>query len=118
MMAPRNSFSACLLAKENRIGRAHLDLVNQGHVNPLGPEVHRESGGFTPCNVYPVKWEPYFTGAYPACPVDRNYCTGVESLTIPLGQTLFHWGLQFQKRFSKSSTSSVLVELFYAYSVE
>ena len=34
--APWNSFSACLLAKSDRIGRARLDLVNQGHVNPLG----------------------------------------------------------------------------------
>ena len=93
-----------------------LDLVNQGHVNPLWPEVQRESGGFAPCNVYPVKWELYFTGAYPACPVGRNYRTGVESLTIPLGQNLFHWGLQFQnKAFSKSSTNAVFVELFYVY---
>ncbi len=36
MFTPWNSFSACLLAKNDRIGRARLDLVNQGHVNPLG----------------------------------------------------------------------------------
>ena len=33
---PWNSSSACLLARSDRIGRARLDLVNQGHVNPLG----------------------------------------------------------------------------------
>ncbi len=53
MPAPWNSFSACLrapreihisdsaayftgVAKNDRIGRDHLDLVNQGHVNPPG----------------------------------------------------------------------------------
>ena len=36
MPAPWSSFSACLLAKNDRIGRDRLDLVNQGHVNPLG----------------------------------------------------------------------------------
>ncbi len=53
MPAPWNSFSACLrapreihisdsaayftgVAKNDRIGRAHLDLVNQGHAIPLG----------------------------------------------------------------------------------
>jgi hypothetical protein len=35
-LAPWNSFSACLLAKNARIGRARLDLVNQGHAIPPG----------------------------------------------------------------------------------
>ncbi len=36
MPAPWNSFSACLLARSDRIGGDHLDLLNQSHVNPLG----------------------------------------------------------------------------------
>ena len=73
-------------------------------------EVHRESGGFTPpaqlnvfdflfnrggipgaiplgptpCNVYPVKSERYFTGACPACPVGQNDRTGVNSFSVCL----------------------------------
>jgi hypothetical protein len=100
---------ACLLAKNDRIGRARLDLVNQGHVNRLGPEVHCGSGGFAPWNetcpgehlsfgsfaiplvqnlyhrghVIPLGFIPW--NVYPACPVGRNYHTGMESLTIPLG---------------------------------
>jgi hypothetical protein len=35
-MAPRNAYPAYLLAKNDRIGRERLDLVNQSHVNPLG----------------------------------------------------------------------------------
>jgi hypothetical protein len=64
-------------------------------------ELDRQCGGFTACN------------ACPACPVGRKYRTGVESLG------LFHWGSAIvQKSFPKSSTSSVLVELFYGYFVE
>ena len=48
MFTPWNSFSACLLARSDRIGGDRLDLLNRGHVIPLGREVHRESGGFTP----------------------------------------------------------------------
>ena len=89
------------VAKNDRIGRARLDLVNQGHAIPPGREVHRESGGFTACN------------ACPACPVGRNYRTGVEYLG------LFHSGSTISKKvYPKSSTSTVLVELFYVYSVE
>ena len=63
-------------------------------------EVDRQSGGFTP--------------HAPLNRVPSGCSTGVESVTIPLGQNLFHWGLQFQhKVFPKSSTSSVLMELFY-----
>jgi hypothetical protein len=62
-------------------------------------EVDRQSGGFTPRNVYP------------ACPVGRNYRTGVESITIPL--EFCNSNIRFSQ---KSSTSSVLVELFYVYS--
>ncbi len=40
------------------------NLSHRSHAIPLR---------FTPCNVYT------------ACPVGRNYRTGVESLTIPLG---------------------------------
>ncbi len=68
MPAPWNSFSACLLAKNDRIGRARLDLVNEAHVNPLRLEVHRESGGFVPWNACP---------ACPACPVGQNDRAGV-----------------------------------------
>jgi len=31
-----SSFSACLLAKNDRIGGDRLDLLNRGHVIPLG----------------------------------------------------------------------------------
>ncbi len=36
---PWNSFSACLLAKNDRIGRARLDLVNRGDAIPLGVQL-------------------------------------------------------------------------------
>jgi len=47
MPAPWNSYSACLLAKSDRIGGDRLDLLHRGGVIPLGQEVHREFGGFT-----------------------------------------------------------------------
>ena len=37
MPTPWNSFSACLLAKSDRIGRDRLDLLNRGDAIPLGP---------------------------------------------------------------------------------
>ncbi len=61
MFTPWTSFSACLLAKSDRIGGDRLDLLNRGDVIPLG----------------------------------------LRKSNI---------------RFSKSSTSSVLVEFFYGYS--
>ncbi len=36
MFTPWNSFSVCLLAKSDRIGGNRLDLLNRGHVVPLG----------------------------------------------------------------------------------
>jgi len=36
MFTPWNSFSACLLAKNDRIGGDRLDLLNRGHVILLG----------------------------------------------------------------------------------
>lgn len=36
MLTPCNACPACLLAKNDRIGGDRLNLVNQGHVNPLG----------------------------------------------------------------------------------
>jgi hypothetical protein len=35
-MAPRNAYPACLLAKNDRIGRARLDLLHRGDAIPLG----------------------------------------------------------------------------------
>jgi len=69
-------------------------------------KVDRQSGGFTP--------------HAPLNRVPSGCSTGVESVTILLGQNLFHWGLQFQKKvFSKSSTNAVLVELFlYLFPVQ
>jgi len=46
-------------------------------------EVDRESAGFTPCNVYPVKSERYFTGACPACPARPVEC---ETYSSGVGQ--------------------------------
>jgi hypothetical protein len=45
-------------------------------------EVDRQSGGFTP--------------HAPLNRVSSGCSTGVESVTILLGQNLFHWDLQFQ----------------------
>ena len=63
MYTPWNSFFACLLAKNDRIGRARLDLVNGGHVILLGLSapcsMHhacRSTGSF------PVKFGDYSTG--------------------------------------------------------
>ncbi len=36
MMAPQNAYPACLLPRNDRIGRDRLDLVNRGGVIPLG----------------------------------------------------------------------------------
>ena len=73
MPAPWNSFSACLrapreihisdsaayftgVAKKDRIGRARLDLVNQGHVNPLGLSsefwIPSSEFGNAPCSMH------------------------------------------------------------------
>jgi hypothetical protein len=84
-----NSFSACLLAKNDRIGGDRLDLLNRGHAIPLGftpwnescPGEHLSFGSFaiplaqnlshrshaiplgpTPCNACPVKCRSDFTG--------------------------------------------------------
>ena len=65
-------------------------------------KVDRQSGRFTP--------------HAPLNRVPSGCSTGVESVTNPLGQNLFHWGLHFQHEvFLKSSTSTMLVELFYVY---
>jgi hypothetical protein len=69
MPAPWNSYSACLLAKSDRIGGDRLDLLNRGHVIPPGREVHHQSGGSAPWNVYPVKSKGYFTGLYSCEPM-------------------------------------------------
>ena len=39
MFTPWNSFSACLLAKNDRIGRDHLDLLHRGDAIPLGVQL-------------------------------------------------------------------------------
>ena len=83
--APWNSFSACLLAKSDRIGRARLDLVNRGHVIPPGREVHRESGGSAPCN--------------PTLPT-KHLSLGIHA--IPSGQNLCHQGISIPLGFSHS----------------
>ena len=58
MLAPRNSSSACLLPKNDRIGGDQLDLLNRGDAIPLGvrpffkqvshkaPSTHNEGGAF------------------------------------------------------------------------
>jgi len=69
--------SACLLAKSDRIGGYRLDLLNRGHVIPLGLEVHHESGGFAPWNACPMKFPPL--GGTP--------CEGFHRAGI------FHWDL-------------------------
>ena len=82
MFTPWNSFSACLLAKNDCISEDRLNLVNHGHVNPLGLEVHHQSGGFAPWNF----------GS--ACLAARSGCIGEDRLNllnrsdvIPLGFT-------------------------------
>ena len=61
MPASWNSFSACLLGKNDRIGRARLDLLNRGDAIPLGVQLflkkvshkalptHNERGAFLFC---------------------------------------------------------------------
>ena len=106
-------------------------------------EVDRQCGGFTPWNeICPKKYlspgipvDPLWQNScnlscaiplgvtprnlYPACNIDKNGHIEVENfnllkpdLTIPLGFC------HYRKRFSKSSTNAVFVELFYGYSVE
>ena len=85
MPAPWNSFSACLLARSDRIGGDRLDLVNRGHVIPPGLEVHRESGGFAPWNTtFPIK----------------RLCLGI--LAIRSGQNLCRQGESIPLEFSHS----------------
>jgi len=80
-----NSFSACLLAKSDRIGGDRLDLLNRGHVIAPGREVHRESRGFAPCNpTLPTKHLSLGTHAIPS---GQNPCN--PSRSIPLG--LYHF---------------------------
>ena len=65
---PRNSFSARLLAKNDRIGRARLDLLKHGHVIPLGLSsefrIPSSEFGNARCSMHHAC---YFTGA---CPVE------------------------------------------------
>jgi hypothetical protein len=84
MPAPWNSYSACLLAKSDRIGGDRLDLLNRGHVIPPGREVHHQSGGSAPWNVYPVKSKGYFTGLYSCEPM------GITPLKIVKPQIFGH----------------------------
>ena len=73
MFTPWNSFSACLLAKSDRISGDRLDLLNRGHVIPLG---------FTP----PVEDA---AERCPACPVGSGNPTGVESFPF-LSRSMRH----------------------------
>jgi len=74
MFTPWNSFSACLLAKNDRIGRARLDLLHQGSVIPLG---------LAPWNaVFPVK-QPSL--GIIAVPSGQNLCQ--QGKSISLGST-------------------------------
>ncbi len=74
MFTPWSSFSACLLAKSDRIGGDRLDLVNQAHVNPLGLEVHRGSGGVTPWNQNLFHWGP-LPLALPKSAIPNSFCS-------------------------------------------
>ena len=80
MLTPWNSSSACLLARSDRIGGDHLDLLNRGHVIPLGlhaPYAMR----YAPCPLPSALCLPreihisdsaaYFTGA-PCLPLYRG----------------------------------------------
>ena len=134
---PWNSFSACFLAKSDRIGGDRLDFLNRGQVIPLGREVHRESGGFTPhaplnrvplgCSIgveclpceMPFSISLGLSSEFriPSCapsrwdrdPSGEFGNAPCTMLAIPLG--LCH----SKKRFSKSSTNAVLVEFFCGY---
>ena len=78
MPAPWNSFSACLIAKNDRIGADRIDLLNQGDAIPLGVhdclrrlylKLHQlttrvELFFFS----YPVGLKAYFTGAETVSP--------------------------------------------------
>jgi hypothetical protein len=44
MPAPWNYFSACLLAKSDRIGEDRLDLLHRGGVIPLGVQLFFKQG--------------------------------------------------------------------------
>ena len=78
MFTPWNSFSACLLAKSDRIGGDHLDLLNRGHAIPLGfnhslsrypirlHQLIRRVELF--CFSYSVKLKAYFTGVHTISP--------------------------------------------------
>jgi len=65
-----NSFSACLVPKNDRIGRARLDLIHRGGVIPLGlaPRNARPA-----CPARPVECETYSSG------VGQDDRTGVKS---------------------------------------
>ena len=64
MFTPWNSFSACLGARSDRIGRARLDLLNRGHVIPLGLSsefrIPSSEFGNAPCSMHHAC---YSTGA-------------------------------------------------------
>ncbi len=76
-----NSSSACLLAKSDRIGGDHLDLLNQGHVNPLGlsSEFRIPSSEFGNA--------PYAL-CYALCPL-RHALYGMHHACYPAGVQLF-----------------------------
>ncbi len=78
MFTPWNSFSACLLARSDRIGRARLDLLNRGDAIPLGVQL-------------------FFKKAIPKAPPTFEE-GGAFFLFIPRGiKSIFHRGILWGK---------------------
>jgi len=70
MPAPWNSFSACLIAKSDRIGADRIDLFNRGDAIPLG---------FTPWNETSAVNRLSFVLL--ATPSGQNYAISVSYLS-------------------------------------
>ncbi len=72
---PWNSFSACLLAKSDRIGGDRIDLLNRGNVIPLGVQLFLKKISH---KAPPTHIEG---GAFLFCPVDFCYSSGAHTIS-------------------------------------
>ena len=75
MFTPWNSYSACLLAKSDRIGRARLDLLNRGDAIPLGVQLFFKKG------IPKAPSTHNEGGAFLLCPVDFCYSPGAHTIS-------------------------------------
>ena len=103
MFTPCNVYPACLLGRSDRIGRARLDLVNRGHVIPLGLSsefrIPSSEFGNAPCSMhhacYSTGARPFFKQVSHKAPLTHNE-GGAFLFCLPRGiKSIFHRGTHY-----------------------